>query len=136
MSNSKDFRAAIFGAIQNWGAASFPSLPIIYENGPTPDEDKIGPMWLDCEIRWYSARWLGVGNLSAGRHTGAVALNLYCKDATGTGNADDIIVSLTQLLRGTRWGSATLSYPQRVVSTHLLGWYRSGVLIPFTLDES
>ena len=43
---SEEFRAAVFAEIRNWAAASFPTLPVVYENGPVPDEDKIGPIWL------------------------------------------------------------------------------------------
>lgn len=133
--NTKEFRAAIFGAIETWGAASFPTLPVIYENGPVPDEDKIGPVWLDMEIRWYGAQPMSVGNVVTGRHSGVISANVFSRDATGTGVSDDIIDSLETLLKTRRFGSAIVKFPQRTVATNLKGWYKSGLLFPFTLDR-
>jgi len=133
--NTKDFRAAVFGAIQTWGAANFPTLPIVWENGPVPDEDKIGAIWLDVEIRWYGGRPLGIGNVVSGRHSGAISLQVYSREARGTGASDDVVDSLESLLKNQRMGTAALSFPQRTVPTNLRGWYKTGLLVPFTLDR-
>ena len=133
--NTKDFRAAIVGAIETWGAASFPSLPILYENGPVPDEDKIGPVWLDLEIRWYNAQPMAIGNPIVGRHNGVISTQVFSREATGTGLSDDIIDSLETLLKARRFGSSVIKFPQRTVATNLKGWYKSGLLFPFTLDR-
>ena len=100
-----------------------------------PDEDKIGSPWLDVEIRWYGAKPMSVGEVVAGRHSGAVSVNVYCRDASGTGSADDIIDSLETLMRTRRLGTAVLKFPQRTVPTCLKGWYKTGLLAPFTLDR-
>lgn len=133
--NTKDFRAAIFGEIQTWGAASFPTMPIIYENGPVPDEDKIGPVWLDVEIRWYGSKPLTIGEVVKGRYSGAVSTCVYYRDAMGTGQVDDIVDSLETLLQMRRIGTSIVRFPERTVPTHLLGWYKAGLLFPFTLDR-
>lgn len=133
--NTKDFRAAVFGAIQTWGAASFPTLPIVWENGPVPDEDQIGPMWLDVEIRWYGGKSLGIGNVVSGRHSGVVSAQVFTRSAQGTGVSDDVIDSLETLLKNQRMGTAVLSFPQRTVSTDFRGWHKTGILVPFTLDR-
>lgn len=132
--STKEFRAAINGEFMAWGLASFPSLPIVYENGPVPDQDKIGPIWLDTSIRWYSANPMSVGQLVITRHTGAVSANVFCRDAAGTGEIDDIIDSLSVMLGTRRVGSAILKSPRRTVGGSALGWYRLGLLSPFTLD--
>ena len=132
--NTKDFRAAINGAIQTWGAASYPAVPIMYENGPVPDEDKIGPIWIDVELRWYGAQPHAFGDPVSGRHRGAISVNVFYRDAQGTGLSDDILESLTTLLKTRRFGSAIVKFPSRTVPTHLVGWYKTGLLFPFTLD--
>lgn len=133
--STKDFRAAVFGAIQSWAAANYPTVPVIYENGPTPDEDTIGDTWIDCEVRWYGARTLGIGSLPlTGRHSGAVSTQVYRRSAQGTGVVDDILESLTTALKSQRIGGGLIYYPQRTVSTNFKGWYKSGLLFPFTLD--
>lgn len=133
--NTKDFRAAVFSAIQTWGAANFPTLPIVWENGPVPDEDKIGPIWLDVEIRWYGGKSLGIGNVISGRHSGAVSVQVYTRGAQGTGASDDVVDSLETLLKNQRLGTSILGFPQRTVPTNLRGWYKTGLLVPFTLDR-
>lgn len=126
------FRSAVNGAVQAWGAASFPSVPILYENGPTPDEASIGPIWVDLEIRWYGGSIASVGITPTMRQTGAISACVYYKRATGTALSDQIIDSLCTLLQGQRLGGAVLWAPQRTVPAHYLGWYKTGMLLPFT----
>lgn len=134
--NTKQFRAAVFGEIETWGAANFPTIPIIYENGPVPDEDKIGLIWIDTEVRWYGGQNLGLGALpNVGRYTGTISTQVYYRAAQGTGLVDDVIDSLETLLRSRRIGTSIVQFPQRTVPTHLRGWYKSGLLFPFTLDR-
>lgn len=134
--STKPFRAAVNGALATWGAASFPTLPIIYENGPVPDQDTIGPVWLDTEIRWYDAQHLGLGSLPfTGRHSGVISAQLYYRSAGGTGQVDDIIDSLSNYLKSQRLGGGLIRYPQRTVPVpEARGWYKSGLFFPFTLD--
>jgi hypothetical protein len=132
--STKDFRAAVTGAIRDWGAASFPSMPIIYENGPIPDEDKIGPIWLDIEIRWYGARPLAMGQVTSGRDSGVISAQVYYRDASGTGLTDDVVDSLRALMKNQRLGGAVVSFPQRTTPSNLKGWYKTGLFFPFTLD--
>ena len=133
--STKAFRASVFAELVAWGAANFPAIPIIYENGPVPDEDKIGPIWIDVEIRWYGAQPMTLGEGGDGRHTGAISVNVYSRDSAGTGQVDDVIDSLKATLKTRRIGGAIVKFPQRTVPTNLKGWYKSGLLFPFTLDE-
>lgn len=132
--NTKDFRAAVVTAIQAWAQINYATLPILYENGPVPDEDKIGPIWLDIEIRWYGARTLSIGEVYSGRHAGVVSCNVFYREASGTGATDDILDSLSTALCNRRMGSAVIKFPQRTVPTNLKGWYKTGLFFPFTLD--
>lgn len=132
--NTEQFRSAVNGKIQAWAAANFPSMPVIYENGPVPDEDKIGPIWLDVEIRWYGAHGTTLGG-GSGRHTGAISANVFYREASGTAGPDRVVDSFETEFKAQRLGSAILSFPQRTVPTHLKGWYKTGVLLPFTLDR-
>lgn len=132
--NTKEFRAAVNAKISAWAAANFPALPVVYENGPSEDEDTIGLIWLDTSIRWYGAEPVSVGSRS-GRHSGALSMNVFYRQAQGTGAPDDIVDSLTGEFGSQRLGTAILKTPQRTVPTpELLGWYKTGVLVPFTLD--
>lgn len=132
--NTKQFRAAVFGEFLSWGSTNYPTLPIIYENGPAPDEDKIGSIWLDLEVRWYGSIPLGIGEVSSVRHTGAVSASVFYRASAGTGQVDDILDSLMANMKLRRLGSAIIKPPQRTVPTNLKGWYKSGLLFPFVLD--
>jgi hypothetical protein len=133
--STKAFRAAIVTELQAWAAANFPSLPLIYENGPVPDEDKIGPIWMDVEVRWYAAIPKALGEGGDARHSGAISVNVFYREASGTGAVDDVIDSLKATLKTRRVGGGVVKFPQRTVPTYLKGWYKSGLLFPFTLDE-
>ena len=57
--STRAFRSGVVSEVVQWAAAEFPALPIIYENGPVPDEDKIGPIWRtaeDCAIVFEAIR--------------------------------------------------------------------------------
>lgn len=130
---TKEFRAAVFAEIQAWAAANFPALPVLYENGPTPDEDAMGAIWLDVEIRWYGATVAAIGAPPRMRHTGAVSANCFYRNGEGTGAPDDVIDSLGEYLQARRLGAGIIEAPQRTVPTNLRGWFKTGVLLPFTL---
>ena len=130
---TKDFRAAVFAEVQTWGAANFPAVPIIYENGPVADEDSIGPIWLDVELRWYSGEIATLGETPRMRHGGAVSVMCYFKESKGTEQSDLMLDSLATTLQARRLGGAVLWAPQRTVPSNMLGWYRVGILVPFTL---
>lgn len=133
--STEQFRGAVFSAIEVWGATGFPALPLVFENGPVPDEDKIGPLWLDCEIRWYGAHVAAMGERPLDRDTGAVSLNVFHKNADGTASPDQILDSLRALFRHKRIGGGLTSAPQRTTPTKLRGWYKVGLLVPFYLDR-
>ena len=132
--STKNFRAGVFGAIQTWSAANYPAIPVVYENGPVPDEDKIGPIFLDVEIRWYGAQQLSLSDVTTGRHSGAIRVNVFYREASGTGLSDDVVDSISLALRTRRIGGGLVRFPQRTEPTPQLGWYKTGLLFPFTLD--
>lgn len=129
----EDFRSAVFSDLQAWQAASYPAMPVVYENGPEVDEDSIGLIWLDVEIRWYGGQVASMGTTPRTRSTGALSLDCYYRSGQGTSEPWAVAESLSQLLGVRRIGSAVLGAPQRKVPTNLLGWYKAGLLIPFTL---
>lgn len=133
--DTKDFRAAVFTEIETWAAANFPAVPVVYENGPVPDEDKIGPIWIDLEVRWYGSQPMSIGEVVSGRYTGVVSVNVYHREGLGTGAVDDILDSVETLLKTRRIGTSIVSFPQRNVSATSNGWYRAGCFFPFTLDR-
>lgn len=130
---SKEFRAAVFSEIQTWAAANYPTLPVLYENGPTPDEDKIGPMWLDVELRWYGGSVASVGTTPRMRQTGAISAMCFYRTGEGTEEPDGIIDSLGAYLQVRRLGAGILEAPQKTVPTHLRSWFKTGMFLPFTL---
>lgn len=130
---TKDFRGAVWAALETWGAANFPTMPIIYENGPAPDEVSIGPIWLDAEIRWYSGSIASVGVNPRTRDTGSIALMVHYKESEGTSLSDDVIDSLAVLFKPQRLGGGKLGAKQRTVPNPFKGWYTTGILIGFTL---
>lgn len=133
--NDEEFRSAVFGTISDWGAAHYPDLPLVFENGPAPDEDKMGQAWLDSSIRWYGAQNATIGARPRTRDNGAISLNVFYRESAGTRLTDQILGGLRQALGNRRMGSAVLLAPQRSVPTHLRGWYKTGLLVPFHLDQ-
>lgn len=130
---SQEFRAAVISEIQTWAASNFPTMPVLHENGPTPDEDKIGSIWLDVEVRWYSGSIAAFGVVPRTRMTGAVSAMCFYKQGQGTDAPDKVIDSFSAYMQARRLGAGVLEAPQRTVPTGIRGWYKVGVFIPFTL---
>lgn len=130
------FRNAVQAEVEAWRLASFPDVPAFYENAELPDEGSIGPIWIDCLIRWYAAKFVSVGVNPLGRHTGTVVTNVYYRQAEGTAVPDNVIDSLKQRLRARRLGGGLLLMPQRTVPTEFSGWYKVGLMTPFSLDDA
>ncbi len=134
--STEAFRKAVQGRVEDWRAAAHPLVPAFYENGPVADESAVGPIWIDCLIRWYGSKLVSVGERPAGRHSGTILTNVYFRGGEGTARPDQIIDELVELLRAKRVGGALLTMPQRTVPTDFFGWYKAGLLTPFTLDSA
>lgn len=134
--STEAFRAGVVTLIKDWMAANHPTVPVAWENGPAMDQDKVGPVWLDVEVRWLDGDNVTVGERPRGRDLGAVATTVYHRLGSGTQKPDKIIDGLRELLRNRRAGGGRLEFPRRSARTPpALGWYRAGLLTPFTLDS-
>lgn len=132
--STKDFRGALAKTIIDWATLAHPTLPLMWENGPEIDEDKIGSTWLDIGIKWVSAEPRNLGDVYKGRRKGVISLQLFAKEGMGTGRSDDILDELSVLLSHTRVGNAVVGFASRSTPVTALGWYKSGVMLPFALD--
>lgn len=129
----KEFRSAVITEIHAWASANFPTVPVIYENGPVPDESNIGSVWLDVEVRWYGAHNATLGEVPRVRHTGAVSVNCFYRSGEGTDQPDSIVDSVSDHLQNRRLAAGVLEAAQRTVPTNFRGWYKTGTLVPFML---
>jgi len=129
------FQAAINANLVDWQATNFPALPVVFEDGPAPAQDSIGPIWLDATFRWFGSQSTSVGITAGGRYTGAVSLMVYYRPGEGTAQREAVLESLKRLFKHRRIGGATLGFPQRATPTEALGWRKAGLLVPFNLDE-
>lgn len=132
--STEAFRAEVFGLIESTMAASHPTVPIMYENGPVIDEAAVGNIFLDADIRWYGAQMVSMGPSGTGRDTGAISLQVYYKQSEGTQAVDTVIDTLRAAFKSKRIGSGVTKMPQRSVPTEYKGWYKSGLFVPFHLD--
>lgn len=143
--NVQQFRGEINTLIDAWRAGyedaehgiQRGALPVFYENGPQPANPAELRVWLDVTLRFYSSHSASVGGQD-GRYTGAISVAVYTRGGDGSLLADRILGSLTRLLRVRKVGrGARTQYPARMIPPLLaqLGWYRSGLLVPFVLYE-
>ena len=130
------FRKAVNGELETWRQGAFPDLQAFYENGPTPPEGLMDAIWMDASIRWYSAKEVTVGTRPRGRHIGTILTNVYFRKSEGTDKPDELLGAIKELLRTRHLGGGVLSMPQRTISTDFFGWYKSGLLTPFKLDDA
>lgn len=125
----------MFGAIDTFMTATYPDIVVMYENGPEIDDESVGSIFMDVSIRFYSANPAEVGPHARTRHTGAIAVDVYAKQATGTALAGQLLQGISHTLRRKRLGPGLTRATQRTVPDTIKGWYKSGTLTPFTADE-
>lgn len=142
---AQEFRGQVNHTVAEWASTYTNDLlgikagdvPVFYENGPEPDSTALR-FWVDVEVRYYSSHLQALGS-AAGRHTGAISTAVFIKDGEGTQLPEELLRSLTALMRKRRFGtSAYTTYPERTIppTPSLYGWYRAGLLTPFVLNES
>ena len=132
--STESFRAAVFESIGNYMAANHAGVDIAWENGPELDEAQVSDTFAEVELRFYSAIHTEVGQGATTRHSGAISIKVYARQATGTAAAGALCDGLINLLRSTRLDTGLTKAPQRIVPNTYKGWYCTGVLVPFTLD--
>lgn len=134
--STQDFRSVVFGLIDAYMTSNHPGVPVMYENGPEVDEEVAGNLFLVVELRFYSGRLMEVGQGARGRSSGAIAISAYARQATGTAQTDEIIDTMIEMLRSRRIASGLTRMPQRTVPNPIKGWYETGILVPFTVDDT
>jgi hypothetical protein len=127
------FRSAVFADLEAWRVANYPTLAVVTENGPEPDESTL-QVWLDAEIRWYGAGTASIEGRPVGRHTGTLSLQVFYRQGEGTQLPDQILDSLQERFRNRRIGGGVVRFAQRSVPSKPLGWLKTGLFFPFHLD--
>lgn len=133
--STQDFTNAVFGQLASVMTAEFPHITVLYENGPEVDEASVGDMFLDAEVRWYGASLITMELNPRGRHTGAISLQVFYKQTEGTAAVGALVDRLITEFKSKRIGGGITQMPQRSVPTHLKGWYKSGLFVPFHFDQ-
>lgn len=130
-----EFRQAVNKALAEWFETNAPECFIQWENGPEYDapEDEAGP-WFDVSLRYYGGNTASLGGRPVARLSGTISIYLYQRQGEGTYRVDELLGGLARLLRHTNFGPARTSAPQRSAPQEHLGWYKTGLFVPFTLD--
>ena len=134
--STQNFINSVFGTLADLMAAEFPTVTVLYENGPEVDEASVGDMFVDAEVRWYGADLITMELNPLGRHSGAISLQVFYKQAEGTAAVGALVDRLITEFKSKRIGGGLTKMPQRSVPTHLKGWYKSGIFVPFHLDQN
>lgn len=129
----EELRSWLQTSVDTWRAANYPDLPVFYENAEVPNQESVGPIWLDVCLRFTGGKAMTVGTRPMGRDTGNLSLSVYHRQGEGTQLADQIRDSLREHFRThNRVGTAALDYPIPALATPaFLGWHKTGLLIPF-----
>lgn len=133
--STQNFTNTVSDTLATLMAAEFPGITVMYENGPEVDEASVGDMFVDMEVRWYGADLITMELNPMGRHSGAISLQVYYKQAEGTAAVGALVDRLITEFKSKRIGGGITKMPQRSVPTHPKGWYKSGIFVPFHLDH-
>lgn len=128
------FESTLLARVSQWHQENYPQLDLCVENGPVPEIDKITDVWIDVSVRPYNGTLLGLGQGAQGRETGVLSIRVFTREGEGTSLAREVIQSLRQDLTRFRASGGWLGYPKPYLPTTKLGWYKRGLMFPYSVD--
>lgn len=127
-------RDALVSVVNAGWTATYPTIPVFYENATSVDLDDVGAAFLRCTVRFVSGDQASLGEAPLTRIRGAVDLRAFIKVEAGTRTALGYMDYLKDLLKykdfsGVRTGAPNPPTPQAIKN-----WYSLGISVPFWAD--
>lgn len=117
-----------------WGA-TYPSVPVFYDNGPGVDVDQAGGSFLICQVKQSAAEQVSLELDPVYRRRGFVSLTVFVKQYTGRNVTLGYLDYLTSLFKFASFGGVRTSVPKPGHKETHDGWYSEELRVPFWVDS-
>lgn len=119
----------------NW-AATYPTIPVFFENTLSVDMDKVGDVFLRCAVIINAADQVSVELSPVHRTRGRLELRIYVKEELGTRTELGYLDYLIGLFKYGNYAGLHTSTPEPVPGQSSKGWYSLGLSVPFWADSN
>lgn len=129
--NYVEIRDTIITALNTAWAADQASTPIFYENTVEVDLDKVGSVFVACEIDFTDTVQADLGPAASSRIMGELMLRIFSKDGSGTRAGLTLFDYVTTQFQRKNISTVVMetATPGRKVSKN--GWTSMEIFIPF-----
>ncbi len=133
--NFEDARAAIYSRLNTFMAASYPAIPVRYENRLTVDFATLETLFVAAEIAFTDGTQMALGSSPPVRYQGTIFLNVWERDGAGTSEALGLLDALAVAFKTAQFGGVNTKAPRPMPGAFQPGWYVLAVRIPFWFDQ-
>lgn len=133
--NFEDARAAVYARLKATMAASYPTVPVIYENRVSVDlDDHPGPV-VTCQMAYADGEQVSMSQAPIVRYRGAIYLTAECKQGQGTAAALTMLGVLAGAFKTASFGGVVTKAPRPLPGAEDKGWYVLTLRVPFYFDD-
>lgn len=133
--NFDDARAAVAGRLKTGMDATYPAVPVVYENHTTVDLATQASPYVRLAIIFNDGAQASIELTPLARYRGAVYLAVYCKEGQGTKDVLQILGYLATLFKAVKFGGVQTHVGLPMPGAEMDGWYYEAVRVPFYFDD-
>lgn len=126
-------RDAVVGYLNPLYVAAYPSIPIVYDNGPF-DWNNPPETFVEVELEFYGGEQVGMAASPRRRISGYLYVCVRTREGRGSREALQLIDWFSNTLKFARVGTVVFREPEPEPSDGPPGWYFLHVKVPFLSD--
>jgi hypothetical protein len=134
--NYENIRAAFVSRAATACAATYPTMPLFFDNGPEPDLDNLAGPFVRVSVQFRSAEQINISPTPDDRTRGFVVLTCYVRDFTGTTAILPIVTFLNDLFKHLNLSGLKTTTPLPMPDLTYQGWYAMTLRVPFYVDSN
>lgn len=133
--NFEDARLAVTGRLKTGMDATYPAVPVVYENRVKVDLATQASPYVRLALIFNDGEQASMEATPLARYRGAIYLAVYCKQGEGTKDALTILSYLAGLFKAVKFGGVQTYVGVPMPGAEMSGWYYEAVRIPFYFDD-
>jgi len=133
--NFEDARAAIATRLDAGMTATYPAVPVVYENHTKVDLATQTAPYVRCDVVFNDGEQASIELTPLARYRGATYLAVYAKEGQGTKAVLQILAYLAGLFKSVKFSGVQSQVAVPMPGAEKDGWYYVAIRIPFWFDD-